>query len=306
MSRFNIRLFALFAFSVGSISTCLGQSSDTLFVETPVFEFTRASHLGISPDGLIYVPDRDRSVVHVFSEDGQHLRQLGGPGLSEGQFDDPRDVDPALGLVINVADSENGRVQRFTKEFRFIESLPVSSNPPEGADETDPSFRTGEAQFKVLADGRPIAVSSSPADDLYVVSAQANVVIRWDRERRNKWWIGRPGQGPGSLVEPVDLLVTEDLLYVADLDCACVIIYDLFGTYVRTLSEGLLTEIRSVTRTPNGILTVMPHRLVEFDSTGTRIEETHVQTIDSLVDAVKSSNRWVLLTERSLYFVQIH
>ncbi|GMQ82470.1 MAG: hypothetical protein BMS9Abin05_1923 [Rhodothermia bacterium] len=306
MRRLKRRLVALMTVTASLISTSLGQDLDTLVVGAPVYEFTRATHLGISPDGLLYIPDRDRSVIHVFSNGGQHLRQLGGPGLSEGQFDDPRDVDPALGLVVNVADTENGRIQRFTKEFRFIESLPVMSGPDDGVDEHDPSFRTGEAQFRVPADGRPIAVSSSPVDDLYVISAQANLVIRWDRERRNRWWIGRPGQGPGSLVEPVDLLATEDLLYVADQDCACVLIYDLFGTYVRTLSKGSLTKIRSVTQTPDGILAVMPDRLVEFDSNGLRIAETYVLEIDSLVDAVKSNSRWVLLTDRSLYFVPIY
>ena len=306
MRRLKPRLVALITVTVCFISTCLGQDPDTLFVGAPVYEFTRAAHLGISPDGLLYIPDRDKSVIHVFSDDGQHLRRLGGPGSSEGQFDDPRDVDPALGLVVNVADTENGRIQRFTKEFRFIESLPVMSGPDDAVDENDPSFRTGEAQFRAPADGRPIAVSSSPMDDLYVISATANSVIRWDRERRNRWQIGRAGQGLGSLIDPVDLLATVDLLYVADRDCACVIIYDLFGTYVRTLSKGSLTEIQSVTQTPDGILAVMPDRLVEYDSNGLRTAETYVLAKDSLVDAVKSNSRWVLLTNRSLYFVPIH
>lgn len=303
MKRHYPRFFALLIVSLHSITVSLGQEPDTLFVGPPVYEFTRASHLGISPDGLLYVPDRYENVIHVFAADGVYLNRLGGPGLAEGQFDEPADVDPALGLVVNVADTQNGRIQRFTKEFRFIESLPVSSDQDD-LDEDDPSFRQGEAQFKSPSDGLPIAVSSSPADDLYVISARANLVIRWDRERRNKWWIGRQGQGPGYLVEPVDLLATENLLYVADRGCACVLIYDLFGTYVRSLSEGHLREIRSVTRSPEGVLAIMPDRIIEFDSSGLRISETFVDLTDPLVDAVKTRDRWILLTEWSLYFVR--
>lgn len=292
--------FALLACVVTQHS--IAQETDTLLISgNPVASFTRAGSVAVSPDGLIYVTDRDRDRILVYSSAGKLIRQLGGPGTNEGQFDDPTDIDPGIGLVISIADSQNGRIQRFSKEFRFLESLPVAAYTGNQVDQNDPSFRVGAAQLLQSAPGRPIAVTSSASDDLYVVDEQAGVVIRWDRDRRNRWIIGDQGVSEGRLVEPIDVVATSDLLFVADRVCSCVFVYDLFGTFIRTIAPGRFPTIRSIERSGDGILVTTADRIVQFDRRGTQIRDTIVHISGDLINAVLLNGQYILLTETELY-----
>ncbi len=293
--------FAFLAFIVTQQS--IAQATDTLVVSgNPVATFSRAGSVAVSPDGLIYVTDRDWDRILVYSDAGRLIRQLGGPGTNEGQFDDPTDVDPGIGLVISIADAQNGRIQRFSKDFRFLESLPVAAQTGSQVEQNDPIFRVGAAQLHQAAPGRPIAITSSASDDLYVVDDQAGVVIRWDRERRYRWIIGDQSVFEGRLLDPIDVVATSDLLFVADAECACVVVYDLFGTFVRTIAQGRFPAIRSIEKSGDGILVTSTDSMAEYDRRGTRIRDTIVHISGDLIGAALLNGRYVLLTETELYF----
>lgn len=80
--------------------------------------------VAVGPDGDIYLADGYASqFVYQFDKKGKFIRQFGGRGKGDGQFNtchginvDTRGEEPTL----LIADRENGRLQSFTLEGEFI------------------------------------------------------------------------------------------------------------------------------------------------------------------------------------------
>lgn len=80
--------------------------------------------VAVGPDGDIYLADGYASqFIYQFDKDGKFIRQFGGRGKGDGQFNtchginvDYRGEEPTL----LIADRENGRLQSFTLEGEFI------------------------------------------------------------------------------------------------------------------------------------------------------------------------------------------
>lgn len=286
-------------------SVVLGQERDVvLTVSDPVASFSRARSLSVTQDGRIYVVDADRNAVVVLGPEGDVLEIVGGPGTDEGQFDEPADIDPTTGLIINIADAGNGRIQRFARGFRFLESLPVTSEYADQNQAANPSFRMGSARIEHPPYGFPISVTSSPADDLYVIDQFSGVVMRWDRDRRNRWTIGDQESGDGELLNPVDIAANARYLFVADMDHAAILSFDLFGTYVRTIARGQLRSIVGVKTRDDRLMAVMPDRIVEFSEVGRLVRTVRFEIDEKLVAADYLRNRFYLLSEEHLYIVE--
>ncbi len=195
LRRIQAYLVALLL-SMPAALSAFGQPADTLLVAgAPIAEFGRASSISIGADGRVFVTDTNRSALIVLRQDGQVEEIIGGRGTDEGQFDEPDDVDPSNGLMIYVADAGNGRIQKFSRAFRFLESLPVPSDPGSGRSDDNPSFRAGAGGIRQPSDGLPVSVISSRTEDLYVIESISSTVIRWDRDRRNNWVIGGEDAG---------------------------------------------------------------------------------------------------------------
>ncbi len=90
---------------------------------------------------------------------------------------------------------------------------------------------------------------------------------------------------------------------MADSGCDCIVVFDLFGTFIRIIAEGRLSNIKTVDRTPNGIVVVTGHRLIEFTEDGRRLRDIEVMVQDDLIDAAYHDGRFILLTEHALYLV---
>ena len=279
------------------------QPDTTLSAAGPIATFSRAGSLSIGPDGRLFVVERDLDQVLVFSADGVLIDRMGGPGFEEGRFDDPTDVDPGIGLVISVADAGNSRVQRFTRDFRFIESVPVDalSLASDGAGEADnPNFRVGASGQERPPGGRPIAVTTSAADDLYVVDARARAVFRWDRDRRRHSVLGRD-PGPGELISPIDLVAMSNRLFVADAGCRCVVVFDQFGTFIRKIAADRLPGVEAIDHSGDDLLITTAQRLFVYTIDGRRLREIAVAIDGGLIDAAYADGRYYLLTGNGLY-----
>ena len=287
-----------------SAHPALGQPVDTVLVTgNPVAEFRRATSISIAADGRMFVVDADRNALVVLRLSGEVDEIIGGPGTDEGQFDGPADVDPTNGLAIYIADMGNGRIQKFSRAFRFLESLPVVSNPALSREDQNPSFRVGAGVTRQPSDGLPVSVITSRLDDLYVVESVSATVIRWDRDRRNSWVIGNEDAGEYELQAPVDLATNGEYLFVADSIQKAVMVYDLFGAPVRAIAKGRLVSIRAVKSRSGRILAILKDRIIEFTVTGRLLRTVRVQLPENLVDADYFDHRFFLLTERHLYRV---
>lgn len=265
----------------------------------PLAHFEEATALAADPAGRLYVTDAGADVVVQLAADGTVLERAGGTGSRGGAFDDPADVDPTNGLAIFVADAGNARIQRFARAFRFLEAIPVSGDADRPVRST--YDREGADAF-ADGTGRPIAVASTGADELYAIDAAEGHVVQWEPGRRTQRIIGAFDDGPGTLVDPVALaLGSEGRLYVADRDRAAVIVYDAFGSFLTTVADGQAADARSLLFVDDALWLVCSDRLLALD-VRSHVEGQWAVRLDALlVDAARHRDVTYLLTTDALY-----
>ncbi len=295
---------ALVPLGARAAATQPAEAPDTLRAEVvPGLYFEDARALAADPAGVLYVADAGAGVVVRLAPGGLPER-LGGPGGSEGAFDEPADVDPTNGLVLLVADAGNSRIQRFTREMRHLETLPVGRGyGAAGERPARPVYNAGQEDAHELGRGRPIAVATAATGEVLAVDAAEGVVVRWDAGQRVRETIGGFGAGEGALAEPVALAVSaRGEAFVADRGRAAVVVYDALGTHLRTLplgDDGAAVVALAIRK--NEWWAVLPDRLLVFSMEGERLRAIPVALLAPLVDIAFVGERLFLLTEERLY-----
>ena len=275
--------------------------SDTLSVAPfgPVFEEARA--VAADGSGRLYVADAGAATVTVLSAEGLPLIVLGGPGTGDYAFLDPSGIDPTNGLVLVVADTGNGRLQRFSYDGRLIETLPVPSNLGDG-DSGRREFRDTPTSDRRAGQGRPTAVAAAVTGETYAVEEVQGLVLRWDERRRFDRVIGGLEEDEGALSQPVGVAVGPDgRLFVADRGHAAVLVYDPFGLYLRRIADGVARDLRAVAVVGGRLVLVLPQQVVLYSLDGRRLGAFAVPTPEPLVGVAGDENRLVLLTPTRLF-----
>lgn len=265
--------------------------------------FAEARSMGVDLNRILYVTDVRRSTVTAVAPDGRVLVTLGGRGTEAGAFDEPADVDPTNGLEIFVADAGNGRVQHFSRNGKYVEALPIGRvDPGNRTSARQPLFDTGRDGSDARADGRPIAVASTPNGDVFVLDARENAVIRFDRQRRPEPFAGGFDAREGRLVEPVAMAVSGQTVFVADAGMGGIVVYDRFGT-----PEGRIRldqTPRSLSVVGNTLWAVSPDRILVIDMRRQQIVgQIPVRLNEPMVDAVRVDRTLALLTPTRLLLV---
>jgi DNA-binding beta-propeller fold protein YncE len=146
--------------------------------------FNRPTDAAIHPlTGDIFVTDGyENSRVHRFTSEGQHILSWGEPGGGPGQFYLPHGVTVLDDGYVAVCDRENFRVQIFTVDGHFVDQW---------------------HRF------RPLAIRSSPVDDLLYVAElgpsrshhglpqMGNRIAVLSRDGTEIGGVGAPTPGPG-------------------------------------------------------------------------------------------------------------
>jgi DNA-binding beta-propeller fold protein YncE len=279
------------------------QPADTVLALPPAVQtFKQAQALAVDPAGHLYVADAGRDIVLQLDAHGAVIATLGGPGAEEGAFDGPTDIDPTNGLILVVADAGNSRLQRFSRQFNFLESIPVGRVRDAAFDGRQrTSYRTGDSAVIDFADGRPIAVTTTSEQETFSIDEAQGVVLKWDKNRRVERVFGQVDDADGVLVEPVALAYDGEVLYVADRGLAGVVVFDRFGQYIRTLAEGRAVGVRAVTVHRGRLWVVLPGRLLVYEARGRLAYVYEVQTDEPLEDAALSADHLFLLTSTRLY-----
>jgi hypothetical protein len=266
--------------------------ADTLAAQPfgPVFEDARA--LGSDPAGRLYVVDAGAATVVTLTAEGLPLGILGGPGTGDYALLDPSDVDPTNGLRLDIADTGNARIQRFSSDGRLVASLPVPSDLRDG-DARQRDLRDSPTTDRGAGQGRPVAVATAVSGEVYAVEEVQGLVVRWDDQRRFDRVVGGLDAGEGALSQPVDLALGPDgRLFVADRGHAAVLVYDRFGLYLRRIADGTARDLRAVAVVGDRLVLVLPRRL---------LDTLAVALPEPLVDVAGSEGRLVLLTATRLY-----
>lgn len=272
------------------------QPMDTLLSQTTVIaQFDDARALALDGAGQLYIVDRGKSSVVQLAADGSVLANLGGPGSEDSQFDEPADIDPADGLVWVVADAGNSRLQRFSHTHLHMETLPVARVErftPGVSGRLDPGANDGPE-----GDGRPIAIGVSPSNELFAIDEAQGLVLKWDASRRLERTIGGYDAGPGALSEPTALAVDASSLFVADQGRAAVFIYDLFGSFVRTLRAE---NVQALALQNGDLWITLPDRILVYERGERLVRVIGFEVGESVVDAVPHGEILYLLTPTRL------
>ncbi|MGH9784355.1 MAG: hypothetical protein ACRD88_09225 [Terriglobia bacterium] len=82
--------------------------------------FRGTADIAFAPGGRIFIADGyGNARILEYNDQGRRVREWGGPGIERGQFHLPHGIAFHEG-VLYVADRENGRIQRFALDGRYL------------------------------------------------------------------------------------------------------------------------------------------------------------------------------------------
>lgn len=297
------------AFLIGSSTVpdpgsamALAQDADTTITGgITLAVFQDAVALAADPSGILYVVDAVTSSITRLTPTGEVISTHGGPGRGEYRFDDPSDIDVSAGLVWLVADAGNSRIKRYSSEFLHLASMPVDvSSFAVQQSAGRGGFREEEGAPLEYATGRPISVAATISDETFAVDGENGTVIKWDASRRIERVFGKT-EGALLLVDPVSVAVDrEGNVYVADRGLDAVLVFDRFGTYIRTLAEGIAKDVETVYTRGDRMIVVLPERLLVYDLSGLLLRIYDIHLGEPLRDVAVADGAFFLLTERRL------
>lgn len=152
--------------------------------------------------------------------------RTGGPGWGPGSLDRPKDI-AATGLDVYVADYGNHRVVRLDRDL----GLQGSGTSAQERDEA-PDF------------GYPRSVTVTRFGDLLVADGENHRVMSFGRDGGEGKPFGDFRAGKGALGAPSRIRVTASDRVIVQ-DSASLVMFDIFGNFVRTLGKEMFPSLRA-------------------------------------------------------------
>lgn len=258
--------------------------------------FEDAQALAVDPRGRLYVADAGRDIVEILNPEGERLDGIGGFGARPGEFDHPSDVDPTNGQLLLVADTYNGRIQRFSEEGQHLGALPIGRTDRAGGEGW--GFENRREGAPIRGNGRPIAVARGDDESIFVLDEHTQQLLKWTGLGGLEPLVG----GGGRLQEPVALAIgRSQQLYVADAGQKAVLVYDRFGTFRRRVPAPPLPNVRTLAAHRGRLHIVSADTVRVWDSAEGRVVEHPVERTESLVDVAVTEAGVYLLTASRLF-----
>jgi len=155
---------------------------------------------GIAFDSLnnVYLSDGGNDRVFKFDPNGGLLKQWGGHGSGNGQFDTPQEIAINESDIIYILDVNNDRVQKFDSNGNFLAVIG--------------SRGTGAGQFQL-----PSALAADSMGNIFVTDWIFNSVQKFDQIGNLVTSWGGAGGGDGQFNGPVGIVVDKmGYVYVSD------------------------------------------------------------------------------------------
>lgn len=208
------------------LASCASTSTSTLTENTSVTQtllssqqfgrFQDAVAISVDQFGNTYVVDRAGPSVIKYNEAGDSLGVISGFGREQYQFDGPQDVDARLTNTIFIADHNNDRVERYTKDFAYSATIKRTE------------AKSGEPYFV-----DPLEVATDDAGNIYILDGYNKHIVRvkpdlsFDRVIGAYTNTSTPG---GALVNPTHITVDGyENLIAFDRSTSSLIVYDNLG-----------------------------------------------------------------------------
>ena len=148
--------------------------------------------VSVSPEGLVYICERDNHRVTVHDEEGTFQFAFGSKGSGPGCFNGPRDITFGSDGLVYVSDHGNSRVCVLSKEGTFHRD-----------------FKTKDASTCIAASGDNYLLITSFAFDTVMVYTLGGQLIHE---------FGGYGSDPGRFNQPYGICVDDSgAVYIADI-----------------------------------------------------------------------------------------
>ena len=121
--------------------------------------FSNAVSISAASDGNLFVLDEADNQLMEFTPKGSLVKNVGGRGWGDLEFDSPTDVSTNFALDVYVADYNNRRVQRFDRKMNLVQSISADNIMPALSGTFYPRATAMSTQgelFVVESDGRRI------------------------------------------------------------------------------------------------------------------------------------------------------
>lgn len=205
---------------------------------------------------VVAVADCYNDRVVLYDLDGRYIMKLGTAGDGPDNLDDPFEADFDAAGYVYIADFYNGRIVKRTPTLGFCLAFGTEGN---GRDQ--------------LLGPRATAISNTTGR-IFVVDALHNRISIWNLMGVHQGNFGGTGSGPGQMLQPHDIAIGGNYLYVADSDNNRIQKFTLNGQYVTQWSAGgpkALDAPRGIAVAPNGQIFVADatnNRVVQYTANG--------------------------------------
>jgi K319-like protein/PKD domain-containing protein/6-bladed beta-propeller protein/calcineurin-like phosphoesterase family protein/NHL repeat-containing protein len=156
-------------------------------------QFQDPHDISFAKDGRVFVTDRIRNDIQIFSHDGKFISKFGGSGSGQGQFKVPYSCGHDSQDNLYVADRENNRIQKFDSNNNFLTEIKTING-------------------KNL--NLPEDVVFDPVNgDIYICDTGNNRVCKLDKNHNFILEFGSKGSGDGQFDHPHSSAVGSDRNY---------------------------------------------------------------------------------------------
>ena len=217
-----------------------------------VFEDTQKQYDGLS----IYKVSTLKSLSNSTTESVKVSAFVGGHGNGFGQFEGPRGIAVDQRGNFYVADTSNGRVQKFSSNGEFLSLVGESGEfrEPNGVavDSTGNLYVSDAGKHRLIkfrSDGTyeqewngpepgfygPRGVTIGQHDEVYVVDQGRSRIVKITPDGQSSQW-GTRGSGDGEFLEPTAVAIFDDTVYVADAQNGRIQVFDNSGKFLNKWS----------------------------------------------------------------------
>ena len=173
-------------------------------------KFNDAASFHINSAGFIFVADAGNSDIIKLDTAGKILKEVGGYGWQDSQFDIPSGIFAST-LSIYVADKNNHRIERFDKDLNFVSSFSKRDN-----DDQNSRF------------GYPLGCVITNQGDLFILDSENKRIVKFDLFGNYIQNFGGYDYGKYATNSPVDM-ATDQTNNIYVVDGKKILIYDQFG-----------------------------------------------------------------------------
>jgi DNA-binding beta-propeller fold protein YncE len=191
-------------------------------------QFLRPHDVNFDSKGKVYVTDRDRNDIQMFTQNGTFITKWGSEGEKPGQFKIPYSIEIDSSDNIFVVDRGNDRIQKFNENGTFVQQW----DRPEKVNGSDQEFASPE-DMVIDRETGAIYITDTGNERVVKVDGNFSYLLEWGS-------VGEASNERGKFNHPHGIDVdSKGYVYVNELENPRIQKFFENGTFVKQWgSEG--------------------------------------------------------------------